>query len=332
MGKLPFEVKRELLVKSNEEPGDFGTLPHKRSIEELLQKGIINVNKPAGPTSHQICEWVQDILKVEKVGHSGTLDPNVTGVLVTGIGDGTKILQSLLGAGKEYVCLMHLHEDAEEKEIEKIFKEFTGKIYQTPPLKSAVKRVLRVRKIYYLELLEKEGKDVLFKVGCEAGTYIRKLCVDIGMVLGIGAHMQQLRRTRVGKIDEENIVTLHDLKDAYHYWKEDGEEKYLRKAVQPMEAGFAHLPRIVVSDHAVDSLCFGAQLAVPGVLKVDSGIKKGSLVAVLTQKGEGVLLARTLMKSEEILKEKHGFAVKTERVLMEKGVYPKYNFCLPSQA
>jgi len=324
MGKLPFEIKRELLVKSKEELGDYGTLPHKRGVEELLRKGIINIDKPAGPTSHQVCELVQEILNVDKCGHSGTLDPNVTGILVAGIGEGTKVLQSLLTAGKEYTGLMRLHENVAKKDLERVFKEFTGKIYQTPPLKSAVKRVLRVREIYYLDLLEKGGKDVLFRVGCEAGTYIRRLCVDMGMALGIGAHMQQLRRTRMGKFDEGSIVNLHDLKDAYHFWKEDGEEKYLRKAVQPMEAGLAHLPRIVISDHAVGSLCYGAQLAAPGVLNVDSKIKEGDLVAVLTQKGEGVLLAKALMTSAEILKAKHGFVVKTERVIMEKDTYPKY--------
>ncbi len=324
MGQLPFEKKRTLLVKREEDIlEDFGCLPYKRPIEEYLNKGIINLNKPPGPTSHQVSEWVKQILNVKKAGHSGTLDPKVSGVLPVGINEGTKVLQTLLVAGKEYVALMHLHEKVPSEKIKEALNDFSGKIFQRPPLIAAVKRLLRVREIYYNELLEINEKDVLFKVGCEAGTYIRRFCHDIGLVLGTGAHMQQLIRTKTGQFNINDSVLLQDVVDAYHFWKEDGDEKELRRVVQPMEIALVHLPKIIISDYAINSVCHGAQLAAPGVLKVETGISSGDLVAVFSQKGEAVFYGRALMGSNEILKAKKGFVLKTKRVLMEQNRYPK---------
>jgi predicted RNA-binding protein (TIGR00451 family) len=173
MGKFPFEeIKREILIKKE---ADITTA--KRPIAELLDYGIINIDKPKGPTSHQVADFVQKILKIPKSGHSGTLDPGVTGSLPIAINKATRIVQALLIAGKEYVCVMHIHKEIEEKKIKKVLKDFTGKITQLPPVKSAVVRQERERSIYYIDLLEIEGQDVLFKVGCQAGTYIRKLCL-----------------------------------------------------------------------------------------------------------------------------------------------------------
>jgi len=325
MGKLPFETKRELLVRSEEETsGEHGCLPHKRPITDVLKHAFVNIDKPPGPTSHHVSELAKKILGAKKAGHSGTLDPRVSGVFPVFLNSATKLSTALLHAGKEYVCLMHLHEKVQKKDLQSVFKEFTGKLYQTPPVKSVVKRVLRVREVYYIELLETDGKDVLFRVGCEAGTYIRRLCFDIGAALGCGAHMQQLRRSRVGSLNEETLITLQDLTDACHFLKEEEDESYLRKIILPMERALKHMPRIIISDSAVDSLCHGAQLAIPGILKLDSEIKAKNEVAVFTQKGEAVLFGRSLMSSEEMLKAKKGFAVKTERVLMEPGVYPKW--------
>lgn len=322
MLSLPFEKERKFLVRREESVSTkYGCPPEKREIENHIRKGIVNVNKPPGPTSAQASEYVKNILEVDKAGHSGTLDPKATGVFPVGVKDGTKVLHTLLSAGKEYVVLMHLHESVEEVRIKKILHEFTGKIYQRPPVRSAVKRKLRIREIYYNKLLEVKGKDVLFRCGCEAGTYIRRLCHDVGLVLGTGAHMQQLRRTKVGNFEDGDSAILQKLKDAYKFWKKDGEEKFLREVVSPMEAGLSHLPKIIISSSAVDSVCHGAQLAVPGILKLESGISKGDLVAVFTQKGEGVIYGKSRMSSEKLLNSKKGLAVKTERVLMEPGTY-----------
>jgi len=324
MGKLPFEKKHEIITRFEEETdSSHGILPHKRTIEALLDSGVVNIDKPAGPTSAQVVDWIKAILKAKAGGHTGTLDPNVTGCLPVAINNATKVTSALLPAGKEYVVLMHLHEEVPEKEIKKILKEFTGKLFQRPPVKSAVRRDLRIRTIYYNDLIEIKGKDVLFKTGCQAGTYIRRLCHDIGVALSCGAHMQQLRRKRTAGFDVKTITSLQKLSDAYYFWKEKGDETRLRACLLPLESALIHLPRVFVSDTCVDALCHGAQLALPGISKFDSGISKDELVAVFTLKGEGVLLAKALMTSEEMKKNKKGLAVKTERVLMKTGVYPK---------
>ncbi len=325
MNLLPSEIKRETLVKSRDTTDErFGKIPSERAIEEYIQKGVINLDKPAGPTSHEVTSYVKKILNLNKAGHSGTLDPNVTGLLPVMLGDATKAVDSLLTAGKEYVCLMKLHEAVPQIRIKDIFAEFTGEIYQKPSIKSAVKRETRIRSIYYMELLEIEENNVLFKVGCEAGTYVRKLCHDIGMALGTGAHMQELRRTKTGPFREDDtLITLHDLQDAYIAWKDNGNEELLRKVIRPMEFGLLHLPRIVIRDNAVDSVCHGAPLAAPGVLTVESGIEKGDIVAVFTLKGEAVSFGKAQMKSIDIQKAATGVVATTDRVLMEAGTYPK---------
>lgn len=325
MSLLPSEKKRETLVKSEDTTDErFGKRPHERPVEEYIRKGAVNLDKPGGPTSHEVTSWVKKILNLDKAGHSGTLDPNVTGLLPIMLGEATKAVDALLTAGKEYVCMMKLHSEVPEKRIKSVLSEFTGEIYQKPSIKSAVKRETRVRTIYYFEFLELEEKNVLFKVGCEAGTYIRKLCHDMGLALGTGAHMQELRRTKTGPFrEDETMVTLHDLRDAYIEWKENGNEKPLRTIIFPMEFGLSHLPKIVIRDNAVDALCHGAALAAPGVLTVESGIERGDIVAVFTLKGEAVSFGKAQMKSMEILKAATGIVAATDRVLMEPGTYPK---------
>ncbi|RLF57297.1 MAG: RNA-guided pseudouridylation complex pseudouridine synthase subunit Cbf5 [Thermoplasmata archaeon] len=283
---------------------------------------MINLDKPSGPTSHQVVAWVRDILNAKRVGHGGTLDPRVTGVLPVAVNRGTKVLKVLLTAGKEYVGIMRLHRDVDEDLLKSTFRKFVGDIYQIPPVKSAVKRVRRKRRIYYLDILEFEGRDVLFRVGCEAGTYIRTLCVDIGKKLGVGAHLQELRRTKVGTIDEKDSVILQDLKDAYEMWKEDGYEEEIRRCIKPIERMLDHLPKVVIRDSAVDALCHGASLTLPGVLEVDSDIKRGDTVAVITLKGEAVMVGRANMSTEEMLQKDKGVCVIPERVIMDRGVYP----------
>src|SRR3972149_3490311 len=239
MSFLPSEIKRENLIKSEDTTDErSGKRPADRLIREYIMKGAVNLDKPAGPTSHEVTSWGKKILEVEKAGHSGTLDPNVTGLLPIMLGDATKSVDALLTAGKEYVCLMKLHTEIPEKEIKRVIKEFTGEIYQKPSIKSAVKRETRIRTIYYLELIEDDGKNIHLKVGCEASTGIRKICHDMGMALGTGAHMQELRRTKSGPFREDGtLITLQDLQDAYIEWKENGNENVLRKIILPMEFG-----------------------------------------------------------------------------------------------
>lgn len=320
---LPSLKQYKRLIKVSAKTNQhYGKAPGERSVKELLQNGFINLDKPSGPTSHQVVSWVKEILEIEKAGHGGTLDPAVTGVLPVALGDAPRALQVLLLAGKEYVALMKLHKHAEEKKIRDVIHSFIGEISQVPPLRSAVKRVRRTRQIYYLDILEIHGTEVLFRVGCEAGTYIRTLCVDIGKKLGGGAQLVELRRTRVGNITEDAAVTLQDLKDAYLFRKEDGDDTEIRKTIQPMERLLEVVPKIVVRDSAVDALCHGANLAVPGVVEIDAGIKKDEVAAVLTLKGEGVALVKMMIPSDEVITKDTGLCVTLERVLMNKGTYP----------
>ena len=312
------------LIKSEEETDPrYGKSPRERSIEELINTSVIIVDKHSGPTSHQVTQWVKDILKVKKAGHAGTLDPHVTGVLPVALGNATKVMPVLMGLDKEYVGVMHLHHDINLEEIRKIIAEkFIGEIIQKPPVKSAVARRKRKRKIYFWDLLEKEGKDVLFKVGCEAGTYIRKLVHDLGETLGVGAHMTELRRTKAGEFTEDQAHSLVVVRDAYEFWKE-GDEKLLRKILIPMEYAIPHVKKIFVKDTAISSICNGAPVYPKGIVRIQKGIVRGETIAVYSLKEELIALGIAKLTSEEMFKAKKGVAVRTDRVLMEKNVYPK---------
>jgi H/ACA ribonucleoprotein complex subunit 4 len=218
---------------------------------------------------------------------------------------------------------MRLHKEVQENKVRGVLDEFQGRIYQRPPLRSSVKRRLRTRTIYYLDFVEMVEKNVLFKVGCEGGTYIRKLCFDVGEVIGCGAHMLELRRTRAGAFTEDELVTLYDVLYYADKSRETGDEELLREIINPAEKALKLLPRIFIRDSAVAAICHGANVTAPGVLSVDADIKKSDMVVILTQKGEAVAFARALTSSRQILNSSHGFASKTDRVLMDRNVYPK---------
>lgn len=248
----------------------------------------------------------------------------MTGILPIALEESRKVVQALLLSGKEYVCVMKVHRDVGERQVLKVLKEFEGRIYQRPPVRASVKRRLRTRTVYYLNFLEMEGRNILFKVGCEAGTYIRKLCHDMGEVLGSGAHMQELRRTRAGPFYESrDMVTLHDVAYWFMEWQEKKEDGVLRNFIQPMEKALALIPKIYIRDSAVDAVCHGAKLTAPGVLSVETGITNRSTVAVMTTKGEAVALAKAEASTEEILKTDHGIVATSTRVLMSRGTYPQ---------
>ena len=323
--RLPFEKReREIIVKKeSKSDSNSGCDPFNRPISELIKYGIVNVDKPKGPTSHQVSAYVQKILGIKKSGHSGTLDPAVTGCLPVALGNATRIVQILLTAGKEYIALMHLHKKHDEYEIYRAAEKFVGKIRQMPPIKSAVKRQWRERTIYYLKIIEIKDQDVLFKVGCEAGTYIRKLIHDMGKELGSGAHMVELRRTKAGPFNEEkSLCTLQDLADAHYYWKEEGKEDAIRKAILPMETAADHLPKIWITDTTIDAICHGANLAAPGISELNDGIEPDQLVAIMSLKGELIAYGKALCNSKKMMEPK-GIVVNVMKVFMERGTYPK---------
>ncbi|TXT66767.1 MAG: putative tRNA pseudouridine synthase B [Promethearchaeota archaeon] len=324
--KLPSDEPEQLLVKSEDTTDPkYGKNPEERTINELIEYGVINLDKVSGPTSHEVVSWIKTILGIENVGHGGTLDPKVTGILPVALGRATRVLSALLNAGKEYVCVMHLHNPEPQKKIEKMLHVFEGKIYQRPPLKSSVSRRLRIREIYYNQFLEMRENNVLFRVGCEAGTYIRKLCYDIGEALCSGAHMLELRRTRVGPFREDkSLVTLQNLKDAFTIYQKENDESYLRYIIHPMEKMVKHIPKVHVRDTAVDALCHGADLAAAGICSIDARIQTGMKVALMTLKNELIGFGIAEKDAMAIYKAKNGIMVKINKVFMKRGIYPHW--------
>ncbi|MCK4614836.1 MAG: RNA-guided pseudouridylation complex pseudouridine synthase subunit Cbf5 [Thermoplasmata archaeon] len=297
--------------------------PKRRTTEELLNNGIINLNKPSGPTSHQVVSWIKDILSIKKAGHSGTLDPKVSGVLPVALGRATKLLKVLLIGGKEYLGILELKRKVKEQALREVFEEFTGDIYQIPPLQAAVKRQLRVRRIYTLKLLEFDGTNALFRTNTESGTYIRTLCHDIGLRLNTEGKMADLRRTRSGQFYEKDSYTLQELKDAFVFYNEEGNERPLRKIIMPVEGMVDHLPEIVIRMGAVDAICHGAPLARPGVLEIDDGIKRGDLVVLKTSRHELVAVAKASLNGKEVEEAEKGIVANPVRVVMETDSYPR---------
>jgi len=302
---------------------DYGTYYDKRTVKQLLEYGLIILDKPPGPTSHEVVAWVKRILKISKAGHSGTLDPQVSGVLPLGLGEATKALGVLLLGPKEYHAIARLHSLPTKEKLENVLNQFKGEIYQKPPQRSSVLRRTRTRTIYELEMLEQKERLVLLRVLCEAGTYIRKLCYDIGEILGQGATMIELRRSMVHQFNDKNLVTMHNLADAFALWEENKDDSKLLRLLQPIEYALSEIKSVVIRDSAVDALCHGAQLAIPGILAISPNLKKDDLVAIYTQKGEVVALAEALLTESEIQENTKGYAFQTRRIIMAPNTYPK---------
>ena len=281
-----------------------GFSPIARPMEQLKNYGVINLDKPANPSSHEVVAWVKKILKVEKTGHSGTLDPKVTGCLIVCVNRATRLVKAQQSAGKEYVAIVKLHAAIDhENKLVKALDTLTGAVFQRPPLISAVKKVLRVRTIYESRLLEydQEKEMGIFWVNCQAGTYIRTQCVHLGYYTGTGAHMLELRRVRSGALKEdETMVTMHDVMDAQWMYDNFNDETYLRRVIMPLEVLLVGYKRIVVKDTSVNAVCYGAQLMLPGVLRYEEGIEIGQEVVLISTKGEAVALAVSQMTTSVI--------------------------------
>lgn len=311
------------LIKNEEETNPvYGKAPSERTIEELIKTSLVICDKHSGPTSHQITAWIKDIFKVKKAGHVGTLDPSVTGVLPVALANATKAMPVLMGLDKGYVGVMHLHKKMPEELLRNTALKFVGKIKQLPPVKSAVARKIREKEIYFFDLLELQEKNALFRVGCEAGTYIRKLVHDTGLTLQVGAHLTELRRTRVGSFAEDQAHSLIEIKDAYEFWKEGDEEK-LRRILIPIEYAILHVKRIFVKDSAINSICYGSPVFPGGITRIQEGIKRGEIIAVYSLKEELVALGIAKLTSKEMFEAKKGMGVRTDRVFIEKNTYPK---------
>ncbi|MCX6816007.1 MAG: RNA-guided pseudouridylation complex pseudouridine synthase subunit Cbf5 [Candidatus Aenigmarchaeota archaeon] len=310
----------DFLVRSEDLPGGYGQYPGSRSVEDLLKNGVIILDKWPGPTSRDVTATVKKILNLNKTGHAGTLDPAVSGVLPICLENACKVMPALQKQDKEYVGVMRLHKDVGEADLRKAVDKFVGKIRQRPPVRSAVARRMRERNVYSFQILDKIGRDVLFRIACEAGTYVRVICHQIGQQIG-GANMAELRRTKAGAFGEDKCTRIQDVVDAYHEWKENGDKK-IRDYILPVEAGVEHLLKIIIKDSAVYSIAAGSPLYSNGISKISKEIITNDMIAILTLKGELVALAKANMDAEDMLRKK-GIAAKTDRVIIDRMIYPK---------
>ena len=308
-------------------PIPCGMSPLKRSLLEYVRYGVINLDKPANPSSHEVVAWIKKILRIDKTGHSGTLDPKVTGCLIVCLDRATRLVKAQQSAGKEYVGIVRLHSAIENVSvIHKAIDTLTGALFQRPPLISAVKRQLRIRTIYESKLVEYDAERHLgvFWVSCEAGTYIRTLCVHLGLLTGTGGHMQELRRVRSGILSEnENLCTMHDVLDAQHMYDQSKDETYLRRIVMPLEVLLTNYKRVVVKDSSVNAVCYGAKLMIPGLLRFADGIEVGDEIVMITTKGEAVAMGIAQMTTAVMATVDHGVVCKIKRVIMERDTYPR---------
>ncbi|CAN7124042.1 H/ACA ribonucleoprotein complex subunit 4 [Brassica rapa] len=308
-------------------PISSGHSPLKRPLLDYIRYGVINLDKPSNPSSHEVVAWIKRILRVEKTGHSGTLDPKVTGNLIVCIDRATRLVKSQQGAGKEYVCVARLHSAVPDvAKVARALESLTGAVFQRPPLISAVKRQLRIRTIYQSKLLEYDADRhlVVFWVSCEAGTYIRTMCVHLGLLLGVGAHMQELRRVRSGILGEnDNMVTMHDVMDAQWMYDNYKDESYLRRVIMPLEVILTSYKRLVVKDSAVNAICYGAKLMIPGLLRFENDIDVGTEVVLMTTKGEAIAVGIAEMTTSVMATCDHGVVAKIKRVVMDRDTYPR---------
>lgn len=276
---------------------------------ELISDGVVIIDKPPGMASHEITTFVKKITGAKRAGHAGTLDPEVSGVLPVALGRATKLLQYIAGKDKTYVGIVKFRNPMDAAGIAKLFAVFTGTLTQTPPKISAVRKVPRKRTVHSLKLLEAGGRLALFEARVDAGTYIRTLCEDMGQKVG-GARMEELRRTAVGRITEREASTMQELVDAMWFWKEKGDGAMLLGMLKPPEA-FIDLPKVVVKETALKNILSGAQVMVPGIVRMDD-VERGGRVAIYCgAKFVGVGVAQCRPEEAETVK---GPVVKLERV------------------
>ena len=303
----------------------FGSVPSDRSLDELLSSGILLVKKPRGPTSHQLTAWIRNILGITKIGHGGTLDPMATGLLTILCGRATRLTDIILKGDKRYISIIRFGRDIDSIELEELLNSLVGEIYNVPPKESAVKVQVRTRTITSLSLLDFDSSSRIaaVEISCVAGTYIRTLTRDIGLLLNTSCEMLELHRDRTSIFDESMACDMHQLADAIFLWKEHNDERSLIKLLTPVETILTKIPSIMIKDGAVAAMTHGAPLARPGVVNASSGISSGSLVVISSMKGEAVAVANTSVDIDEVLNMTKGQVAVAKSVLMPTGIYPQ---------
>jgi len=287
----------------------------------LADGAFLLVDKPRGPSSHQVTAWARDLLGVKVAGHAGTLDPNVSGLLWVGVGPALKLLPLVLEFPKRYVGAVTFHGRPPAKELERAIAEFHGPIYQTPPVRSAVKRERRVRTIHRLAAVEVDGPRVLIDLVADSGTYVRTLAVDLGEALGIGAHLEELRRVATGPFDERQATSLSALADAVAAWRA-GAPAALLALLHPIAEVWSEFPRIVLKEAAASAVAHGAGLASGGIVAVKGSFSKGARVALVDRAGALVATGVARYDAAEVAKVPHGWVVDGTRVFVDPARFP----------
>ncbi len=291
-------------------------------VAERIQSGaFLLVDKPRGPTSHQVTAWVRDLLGVERAGHAGTLDPNVSGLLWVGVGPALKLLPLLLEFPKRYVGVVAFHADVPPADLDRVVREFTGPVFQTPPVRSAVKRERRVRTLHRLSVLERTRDTALLDLVADSGTYVRTLAVDLGEALGVGGNLVELRRTGTGPFREEESVPLAVIADAVERAR-GGAPAPLLALLHPIEEVWREFPRLVLKDAAASAVVHGAGLAAGGIASLSGPFASGAAVVLLSRGGKILAHGRALVDSTELARHREGWVVRLERVLAHPAQYP----------
>jgi len=300
-----------------------GCAPRERALPDYLRRGVVVLDKPPGCTSRRAADRVRQALGGTRVGHGGTLDPGVTGVLPVLLDEATPAAAVLLGCDKAYEGAMQLHGDVPDGELAAAMDGLCGVIVQRPPRRSRVRRVPRERAVRAFTVTERAGRSVVFAVRCQGGTYVRTLVHDLGQALGTGAHMAALRRTQAGPFGLHEAVKHEQVERAVAQARA-GDEAPLRSLVHPVDEVVCRvLPRLSMDDGAVDAVCCGVPLAVPGVCGFDDFLA-GEAVALMTLKGELVGVGRARADSESLAAAQRGVAATPRRVFLARGTYPSH--------
>ncbi len=303
----------------------FGCLPSERPLEELIECGVILIDKPSGPSSHQLAAWARSMLGIKRIGHGGTLDPFATGLLTLLCGRSTKITGELLKKPKSYVAVIRFKHPIISQEISDLVSKMQGEIYNVPPKESAVKIQVRTREVSKSDLIQTEEGDRvhLLSINCEAGTYIRTLVRDLGLLSGNECELRELHRSRTGSLDDQMSCTMQQLSDAVFLWREHEDPRGLSRLLSPVETILADIPSIVIKDGAVSALSHGAPLASPGIVSIPKGLPSGAMVLLSSLKGEAVAIAELSVESDSIPSMKSGHVAIPRTVIMQPGVYPQ---------
>ena len=290
-------------------------------LERIAAGSFLLVDKPRGPSSHQVTAWVRDLLGVERAGHAGTLDPNVSGLLWVGVGPALKLLPLVLEFPKRYVGVIVFHGPVEPKELDKVITEFTAPIFQTPPLRSAVKRERRVRTIHRLQVVERDRDRMILDIVADSGTYVRTLAVDLGDALGVGAHLAELRRVGTGPFREEESASVAAVADAAVHARA-GEPEALIALLHPAHEVWKEFPQVVLKDAAASAIVHGAGLAAGGISSVSRPFAPGAAVALVGRGGELLAIGEALFDSREVAQHREGWVIRPSRVLADAALYP----------